>query len=149
MMDKEKEITNLFGQHDAIRAQMKFLFNSLQKLAIQPNSAVEEPVQVKEWLQSYCYALRDLRDGVHDHIELDERIFKALSPGIKNKNLSTEHKNIKRQIDHAVQLVEDAMNTVMNNEELHQRTSAIKTVVEKTRKLIETHTAKEDGLLKF
>jgi hypothetical protein len=90
-----------------------------------------------------------LRDGVHDHIELDERIFKALSPGIKNKNLSTEHKNIKRQIDHAVQLVEDAMNTVMNNEELHQRTSEIKTVVEKTRKLIETHTAKEDGLLKF
>jgi len=149
MTDKEKEITNLLGQHDAIRAQMRFLFNSLQKLSIQPNSIVEKPVQVQEWLQSYCYALRDLRDGVHDHIELDERIFKALSPGIKNTNLSAEHKNIKRQIDHAVQLVEDTMNTAMSIEELHQRTSEIRTVVEKTRKLIETHTAKEDELLKF
>ena len=149
MTGKENEIKDLLGQHDAIRAQMKFLFNSLQKLAIPPNSALEKPVQVKEWLQNYCYALRDLRDGVRNHIELDERIFKALSPGIKNRGLATEHKNIQQQIDYAVQVVEQAMNTVTSIEELHQYTSEIKTFVEKIRKLVQSHTAKEDRLLKL
>jgi hypothetical protein len=148
MTGKDREITNLFGQHEAIRAQMKFLFNSLQKLAIQPKSALKEPAQVKEWLQNYCYALRDLRDGVYEHIELDERIFKALSSSVKNRRLATEHNNIKQQIDYAVQVVEGAVNTVTNIDELHRYASEIKTYVEKIRKLVETHTAKEDRLLK-
>lgn len=148
MTENEKEIKDLLGQHDAIRAQMKFLFNSLQRLSVQSGSTSAKPAQVKEWLQNYCYALCDLRDGVINHIELDERIFKALSPNVKNKRLITEHENIKKQIDLAVQLVEDGMNTTMGIEKLHQRTSEIKAVVEKTRKLIESHTAKEDKLLK-
>lgn len=148
MTGKEKEITSLFGQHDAIRAQMKFLTNSLQELAAPPNPKTGARVQTKEWLQSYCFALRDLRDGIYDHIELDERIFKALSPEVKNKSLSIEHKNIKLQIDQAVQLVEDTMNTVITAEELQQRALEITSLVEKIRKLIQTHTTKEDKLLK-
>ena len=149
MTAKEKEMNDLFGQHDAIRAQMRFLANSLMDLSSQLDSKVKKPVQVKEWLQNYCYALHDLRDGVRDHIELDERIFKALSIDVKNKRLSSEHNTIKLQIDQAVQLTEEAINAVMNVEELHQRALEIKTIVEKVRKLIDTHTAKEDELLKL
>jgi hypothetical protein len=148
MTAKEKEMNDLFGQHDAIRAQMRFLASSLIELSGQLDSK-KKPVRLKEWLQNYCYALHDLRDGVRDHIELDERIFKALSIDVKNKRLSSEHNTIKQQIDQAVQLTEEAINAVMNVEELHQRASEIKTIVEKVRKLIDTHTAKEDELLKL
>ena len=34
MTNKDNEIENLFGQHEAIRAQMKFLTESLKKMEI-------------------------------------------------------------------------------------------------------------------
>jgi hypothetical protein len=149
MTGKENEIKDLFGQHDAIRAQMKFLADSLKELAIQPGPGAKKSGQVKDQIQSYCYALRDLRDGVISHIELDERIFGARSPGVSDKSLATEHKSIRKQIDHAIQLADEAIEGKLSGEELHQRASEIAEVVDKIRKLIRSHTAKEDRLLKL
>ena len=148
MTSKENGITDLFGQHDAIRAQMKFLTDSLKELAIQSDSAGKKSVQVKEQLQSYLYALRDLRDGVINHIELDERIFGAHSPKVSDKSLAIEHKNIRNQIDRAIQLTEGAIEGKYSGEELNQRVSEIMETVDKIRRLIKNHTAKEDRLLK-
>jgi hypothetical protein len=148
MTGKENEITDLFGQHDAIRAQMEFLTNSLKELAIQPGPGAKKSVQVKERIQSYCYALRDLRDGVISHIELDERIFGAHSPKVSDKSLATEHRNIRKQIDRAIQLADEASEGKISGAELNQRASEITETVDKIRRLIKTHTAKEDRLLK-
>ena len=148
MTGRENEITDLFGQHDAIRAQMKFLTDSLKELAIQPGPEAKKPVQVKERIQSYCYALRDLRDGVISHIELDERIFGARFPVVPDKSLAAEHKNIRKQIDRAIQLADEAIENKLSGEELNQRVSEIMEAVDKIRRLIKTHTAKEDRLLK-
>jgi hypothetical protein len=148
MTGKENEITDLLGQHDAIRAQMKFLTDSLKELAIQPDSAGKKSVQVKEQMQSYLYALRDLRDGVINHIELDERIFGARSPKVSDKSLAVEHKSIRNQIDRAIQLTDEAIDGKYSEKELNQRASKIAEAVDKIRKLIGVHTAKEDRLLK-
>ncbi|HEX9896213.1 MAG TPA: hypothetical protein VGA85_00935 [Dehalococcoidales bacterium] len=148
MTGKEKEITDLFGQHDAIRAQMKFLTNSLKELAVQPDLGIKKSAQVKEQLQSYCYALRDLRDGVITHIELDERIFGVHSTTASDKRMETEHKSIRKQIDRAIQLADEAIDGKLSGDELNRRASEIADAVDKIRKLIGTHTAKEDSLLK-
>lgn len=148
MTNKDNEIKGLFGQHEAIRAQMKFLTESLKKMVIQPDSGEKGRDRIIEQIQSYRHTLRDLRAGVLDHIALDERIFGKRSSKVSNKSLAKEHEDIKQQIDYVIQVADEAIEHELSGAELNRRAAEITQIVDKIRELIRTHTAKEDRLLK-
>jgi hypothetical protein len=148
MAATKKEIASLIGEHDAIRAQMKFLTESLKELSVAPESEEKGFESFKKSIQSYSYTLRDLRTGVINHIELDEKIFKAISPGPAEKQFNVEHKTIKQQIDQAIKLVDEEIGQQLPRETLNKRASEISKTINNIRHLIRTHTEKEDQLLK-
>lgn len=148
MTSKDNNVKDLFGQHEAIRAQMKFLTESLEKMVIHPDSGEKERDRIIEQIQSYRHTLRDLRAGVLDHIALDERIFGIRSSKVSKKSLAKEHEDIKQQIDHVIQLADEAIEHELSGAELNRRASEITQVVNRIRELIRVHTAKEDKLLK-
>jgi predicted nucleic acid-binding Zn-ribbon protein len=142
MAATEHEMTGLIREHEAIRAQMKSLADSLNSLATQS-------IQVKDRIRGYRWALYDLRDGIQRHIELDNRIFEALLGSTSMEDLTEEHKEIQKQIDGAVWLVDSAVADELVQEELNQCASNIREAVNGICGLIEAHTAKEDRLLRL
>ncbi len=147
MKRDKKEIADLIGQHDAIRAQMKFLTESLTGLDVQSDLSVSDSTRVKKTIQDYSYTLRDLRAGVISHIELDERIFSSLFDRAADKRLSTEHKKILELINLAIESVDKANMPQSSRDELTQRVAEITAAIGKIRRLIKSHTSKEDKLL--
>jgi prefoldin subunit 5 len=148
MAGSNKEIADLIGQHDAIRAQMKFLTESLKELVVVPESGNKGFESFKKTIQSYSYTLRDLRTGVINHIDLDEKIFKTISPGVAEEQFNREHVTIKQQIDRAIKMVDEEIDRQLTEEELSQRVSEISKTINRIRRLIRDHTEKEDQLLK-
>lgn len=148
MASGRKEKIDLVGQHDAIRAQMEFLVESLKGLDVPPESGQQGLQQIKKTIQGYSYTLRDLRTGVINHIELDEGIFKSILSGSVEKQLMNEHKKIMQQIDLAIQLVDQAIEKQTATKLLSQQASEISKVIDTIQKLIRSHTAEEDKLLK-
>ena len=142
MAADKKEIAGLMGEHGAIRAHMKFLIDSLNSLAA-PSS------QVKDRIWSYRLGLYDFRDGIRLHIDLDERIFKALSGSASVAETMKEHGEIQKQVDEAIRLADHAVNNKLGQEALNQQASKIKEVFNRICELIEAHTAREDRLLKL
>jgi hypothetical protein len=138
----ENEMRGLIQEHEAIRAQMKFLADSLNSLATQS-------IQVRDRIRGYRWAMYDLRDGIRHHIELDERIFETLLGSTSMADLTAEHKEIQKQVDGAIWLVESAVADDLVQEELNQCASNIRKAINRICGLIEAHTAKEDGLLKL
>lgn len=149
MKGDRKEIADLIGQHDAIRAQMKFLTESLTGLDVQSDLNKTDSTRIKKTIQDYSYTLRDLRAGVISHIELDERIFSSLDDRAADKRLSTEHKKILELINLAVDSVDKANTPQLVRDELNQHVAEISTAIGKIRRLIKSHTAKEDKLLEL
>ena len=141
MTASSKEIAGLMGEHEAIRAHMKFLINSLTSMAA-PSS------QVKDLLWSYRLGLYDFRDGIRLHIDLDERIFKALAGSASVAATMQEHENIRKQVDEAIHLADSAVNDKLVQEELKQHALKIREAFNRICALIEAHTATEDRLLK-
>lgn len=148
MASGRKEKIDLVGQHDAIRAQMEFLVESLKGLDVPPESGQQGLQQIKKTIQGYSYTLRDLRTGVINHIELDEGIFKSILSGSVAKQLMNEHKKIMQQIDLAIKLVDQAIEKQTATKLLSQQASEISKVIDTIQKLIRSHTAEEDKLLK-
>jgi 3-deoxy-D-arabino-heptulosonate 7-phosphate (DAHP) synthase class II len=144
-----KQYTDLVGQHDAIRAQMKFLTESLNGFDLKPDSVETDPSRIVKTIREYSYTLRDLRAGVITHIELDERIFNLLSDSTAENLLTAEHKKIFKQIDQAINLVDEAYTKGLDTPKLKQKASEIIVVIDKIRKLIQSHTVKEDKLLEL
>jgi hypothetical protein len=130
------------GEHQAIRAHMKFLINSLSGMTA-PSS------QIKDLLWSYRLGLYDFRDGIQLHIDLDERIFKAISGGPSAAETMKEHEEIQKQVDDAIHLADNAVNSKLVQEELNHHALIIREAFNKICTLIEAHTAAEDRLLKM
>ena len=149
MKGDRKEITDLIGQHDAIRAQMKFLTESLTGLDLQSDLGETDSTRIKKTIQDYSYTLRDLRAGVISHIELDERIFSSLFDRAADKRLSTEHKKILELINLAIESVDKANASQLVRDELNQHVVEITAAIGKIRRLIKSHTTKEDKLLEL
>ncbi len=141
-MATENEMTGLMGEHEAIRAHMKFLINSLSSLAVQS-------IQVKDQIRSYRWGLYDFRDGIRRHIELDERIFETLPGNTSVEETMREHEEIQKQADDVIRLADDAVESKLGREELNQRALDIREAFNRICELIEAHTAKEDRLLKL
>jgi hypothetical protein len=141
MATNKKEIAGLMGEHQAIRAHMKFLINSLTSMAA-PSS------QIKDLLWSYRMGLYDFRDGIRLHIDLDERIFKALPGSTSVAATMKEHQEIQKQVDEAIHLADSSVNDKLAQAELKQYASQIREAFDRICALIEAHTATEDRLLK-
>ena len=149
MRGDRKEIADLIGQHDAIRAQMKFITESLKGLEVQSDLSETDSTRIKKTIQDYSYTLRDLRAGVISHIELDERIFRSLFDRAADKRLSTEHKKILELINLAIESVDKANTPQASRGELNQHVAEITAAIGKIRRLIKSHTSKEDKLLEL
>ena len=149
MRRDRKEIADLIGQHDAIRAQMKFLTESLTGLDVQSDLSESDSTRIKKTFQDYSYTLRDLRAGVISHITLDERIFSSLFDNAADKRLSTEHRKILELIDLAIESVDKANIPPTSRDELTRRVTEITAAIGKIRRLIKSHTSKEDKLLEL
>lgn len=149
MRRDRKEIADLIGQHDAIRAQMKFLTESLVGLDRQSDLDESDSTLIKKTIRDYSYTLRDLRAGVISHIELDELIFSSLFGRAADKRLSAEHKKILELINQAIESVDQANIPQSSGHELNQHVAGITPAIGKIRRLIKSHTSKEDRLLEL
>ena len=109
MAATENEMTNLMREHEAIRAHMKFLTNSLNSLAEQSSGGMEPAARVKDRIWNYRWGLYDFRDGIRRHIELDERIFETLSGSSSMGKMMREHEKILKLVDDALHLTDDAV----------------------------------------
>jgi hypothetical protein len=145
----ENEMTNLMQEHEAIRAHMKFLSNSLSNLAEQSSGGMEPAAQVKDRIWNYRWGLYDFRDGIRRHIELDERIFETLSGSSSMGKMMREHEIIRKQVDDALHLTDDAVENEVSPKELNKYALDIREAFNKICALIEKHTASEDRLLKL
>ncbi|MDD5704055.1 MAG: hypothetical protein PHU23_18640 [Dehalococcoidales bacterium] len=143
----EQEITELMQEHKAIREHTKFLINSLDRLVGQLSQEITHSNQLKERITLYLWSLYDFREAARRHITLDERIFELL-PASSLVELGGEHDKIRKQIDEAISLAENAVYSNSRREALKKYALKIKKSVSEICKLVEAHIAKEDELLK-
>ncbi len=134
------EIKELMGEHDGIRAHMKFLVKSRENMATQD-------VQVKERIWSYRCGLYDFRDAIRYHLETDERLYKSLLGDVSFMDPMEEHEEIQRVINDFIELVDSAVIDRLGQEELNQYTQKIGVAFNKIHELIEAHIIKENIIL--
>jgi hypothetical protein len=134
------EIKELLGEHEGIRTHIRFLVKSRENLAI-------EDTQARERLWAYRCGLYDFRDAIQFHIELDERIFRALPVDVSAKDTEEEHQEIQRVVSELIDLADSAVIEKLGPEELQIFTEKIWLAFSKTRDLIEAHIAVENAIL--
>ncbi len=136
--DKERE--RLLREHEGIRAHMKFIAKNLGNLA-------RQKIQIRERIWIYRWGLWDFRDAVQRHIELDERIFREFKDNALVEETMNEHDEIKKMVDDAIALANNAVEKELGREDLTQSALNIRKIFNRIRKLIEKHTAQEDIFL--
>jgi hypothetical protein len=135
------EMRRLMREHAAIKAQMKFLTNSLIGLSKQSTS-------LKDLIWRYRHNLRDFKVIVQRHIEIDDRIFEAILDSNSVEQRVKGHQEICQQVDGVILLADDAVKDGLGQGELEQDALDIKEAIPRICQLIETHMSKEDELLK-
>lgn len=148
MAATNQEITDLMQEHEIIRAHMKFLINSLSSLVAQSSQGTAQSTQLKDRITLYCWPLYDFREGIRRHIDLDERIFETLLGSISIENITGEHETIKKQLDDAIRLAENAIYNELHRGELNKCALDIGEAVKMICESIGAHIAEEDRLLK-
>jgi hemerythrin-like domain-containing protein len=134
------EIRDLLGEHEGIRSQLNFLVKSQEKL-------VTQDIKAKEHLWAYRCGLYDFRDIIRFHIEVDERIFKALFGDSSPRNSREEHREIQKVVNELIEVADSAVIEKLEPEELQRYTEKIGLAFNKTHELIETHIAVENAVL--
>jgi hypothetical protein len=137
----DNEMKSLRREHEAIRMQMKFLTDLLIGLSAQSTP-------VKDLLWRYRLNLWDFQEMVRRHAILNERIFKVMVDSDLIAHLKSEHEEIRKQIDGAIQLADTAVGSEIGQGELEQYKVAVRGAVNRLCELIIAHMAKEDKLLK-
>jgi hypothetical protein len=139
-MAVNREMSRLLEDHQAIRAHMKFLADSLNKLAAQP-------VHVRERIWCYRQGLYDFRDAIAMHVELDEHIFSELRDRNSEVKTEKEHREIRALLEQAVQLASSAIEDERLQEELGSNAQRLQRAFERVYRMIEEHIAREDRML--
>ena len=134
------DIRELLGEHEGIRSHLRFLVKSRENLDTKDYRA-------RERLWAYRYGLYDFRDAIQFHIEVDERIFKAIPADISPVNSNEEHRTIQTVIDDLIRLADSAVIDKLNPEELHRYAEKIGLAFNKISELIEAHIARENAIL--
>jgi starch phosphorylase len=132
---------DLTWEHETIRKHIKFLTEKLSGFAA-------EPAQLKDQITLYRWSLYDFREAIRRHIEVDERLFENLMESTPVEDLIEEHETIRKQLDKAISLAENAVYNKLSQEELNKCASGIRQTVSTICESIGVHTAKEDRILK-
>jgi hypothetical protein len=143
----EAEMVGLMREHEAIRAHIKLLINSLGRLAAQLERRGTQCVQIRDLVCGYRWALYDFRDGILRHLELDERTFEPLSNDTAVEDLAKEHEKIREALKSAVCLADNVASSELGQEELIQFALGVKEAVDGLCEVIDAHTTREDALL--
>jgi hypothetical protein len=135
-----KEMKELIGEHDAIKAYMQSLMKSAEKLAAQP-------AQAKERLCNYCYALYDFKDAIWYHLEVDEKVFKSLLGDAYPEDPVEEHREIQQLVSDVIALADNAAIAKLEQERLNEYCAKLGEAFDRICKLIELHIAGENAIL--
>jgi len=145
----DKNLSELIDQHRAIRAQMRFIIESLKGVEMQPDQETEPLIQLSELMKRCLWPLYDFREIIQRHVALDEGIFEQSGNITSTKEISAEHDEIRRQADNAIQLAENAVYKNLSREELNQSAIEIREMFARIHEIIEEHMDKEDRLLEL
>jgi hypothetical protein len=137
---KAGDIRESLGEHEAIRAHMRFLARSQKNLSIQD-------IQAKEKIWAYRCGLHDFKDEIQFHIEVDQRIFRALPADISLTETEEEHGEILTLINELIELADSAIIDKLSMEELDEYTKKIGLAVNKIFDLVEIHLTIENDIL--
>jgi hemerythrin-like domain-containing protein len=134
------DIRELMGEHEGIRAHMRFLAKSQNNLSVQD-------IQAKQKIWAYRCGLHDFKDEIQFHIEIDERIFHALPEGVSIQSPVEEHREILKLINELINLADNAIIDRLSFEELGEYTVKISLAVDKIFHLVEIHLKTENEIL--
>ena len=134
------DIRELLGEHEAIRAHMKFLARSHKSLSVQD-------IQAKEKIWAYRCGLHDFKDEIQFHIQVDRRILNALPGDVSPEEPEEEHGEILKLINELIALADSTVIDKLSTEELSEYTKKIGLAINKIFDLVEIHIATENEIL--
>jgi hypothetical protein len=135
-----KEMRELVGEHEAIKAYMQFLANSAEKLS-------EQSTLAKERIWNYCCCLYDFKDAIWYHLETDEKVLKSLLGDTYGKDIIEEHREIERMANEMALLANNDIITTLEQAQLKEYTFKLGSAFNRICKMVELHIAKENAIL--
>jgi hypothetical protein len=134
------DIRELLGEHEGIRAQMRFLARSQKNLSF-------EDALAKEKIWAYHCGLHDFKEAMQFHIDIDDRIFQSLPQDISLKGPEEEHGEIQKLLNELTELADSTIIDRLDTQELSEYTEKIGLAFSKICELVEVHTRTEDRML--
>ncbi len=140
------ETKDLTRQHDAIRAQMKFLSGSLTR-QLAPSGCGTSSAK-PDRMRLCLWSLYDFQEAILRHIDLDERIFTVLNNGTILQQIVLEHSEIKARVENVIHLAENAVYGKLSQIELDRCSQYINKGIEGICESLKLHMEKEDSALR-
>ena len=134
-------------QHHAVHGHIRYLVSAVGKLDLQscvPHIA--ESGSLKNRIALYRWSLNDFKKAVQRDMELDGRAFSG-SPSLKD--ILKENQEILQQINRALTLAENSLNTDILREELNVALVKINLAVNAICETVKLKMVKEDALAKI
>lgn len=147
-MAGKNEISGIMGQHEAIRAQLRFLVDSLRALSLECSDTTTQFGRLQELASNSRLRLYDFRDGIENHIELDERFFEGIGDQTLVEDLLREHRECRNRVADAIRLAESLFGSEVSPETLASLSSEIRIAAEKASRSIVSHMDHEDMVLR-
>jgi len=142
-------LEKLLHEHEAIRADLKRIDSSLGDLLKPPQLAENtNPERLKETINQLQTALKYVRDGVRKHINQDEAAFSSLINLTQMEQFKQEHRQIERTVDDAIRAVDRLAEEIPSRLEIERQGTEIRYAIHGLREQIETHTSREDDVIK-
>jgi hypothetical protein len=135
-----KELKELIGEHEAIIAYMQFLEKSAARLSAPPAPA-------KERVWNYCCNLYDFRDAIWNHLEIDEKVLRAILGNNYGQDDINEHLDIKNLTEELLLLADNTVIYRLEQAQLNEYCARLGSAFDKICKLVELHIAKENAIL--
>jgi len=134
------DIRELLGEHEGIRAHMRFLTRSQKEF-------LTRDIQAKEKIWAYRFGLHDFKEEIQLHIEVDKRIFSALAEDISINAPVEEHEEILNLFNELIELADSAAIDRFSEQELSEYSEKIGSAVNKICDLVEIHIITENKIL--
>jgi hypothetical protein len=135
-----RETKELIGEHEALIAYMRFLSQSVAKLSGQP-----APAKEKVW--NYCCNLYDFKDALWNHLEVDEKVLKAVLGDNYGEDNTNEHREIHDLAEQLTSLADNSVISGLEKQQLNEYCGKLGSAFDKICKLVELHIARENAIL--
>ncbi|HTY81590.1 MAG TPA: hypothetical protein VMB24_02300 [Dehalococcoidales bacterium] len=139
MIAASKEMKQLVGEHEALMAYMKTLTRSAENL-VGPSGA-------KERLWNYRYCLHDFQDAIAYHLDIDDRVFRAILGSNYLEDSAEEHREIRQLLNDTVIMADCAVIDTLGQDEMTAFCDRLGQAFKKIVKLLEVHIARENAIL--